>query len=100
MKKVAEFISWKVKMDGNMDDMAVIISEASNQDLLESLVDVCVNPTDELNQRHYAMKSVEVLDDYLREEGYYKVMEDDKGQADISIIQQDALNAYNARMGL
>lgn len=99
MNQVAEFISWKVKMDGDINDMSIIISEANNNRLIDALVDVATNPDDKDNQKYFTRVSVETIDEYLKKEGWYKLMAEDKAEQE-NPYKQDALSAYDARMGL
>lgn len=98
MSRVAEFISWKIKMDGDINDMAIIISEANNNRLIDALIDVAINPDDKDNQAYFTRVSVETIDAYLEKEGWYKLMAEDKEE--VSPYKQDAKEAYDARMGL
>ena len=99
MNRVAEFISWKVKMDGDINDMSIIISEANNNRLIDALIDVATNPSDKDNQAYFTRVSVETIDAYLEKEGWYKLMAEDKDEQE-SPYKQDAADAYSARMGI
>ncbi len=99
MNRVAEFISWKVKMDGDINDMSIIISEANNNRLIDALIDVATNPLDKDNQAYFTRVSVETIDAYLEKEGWYTLMAEDKAEQE-SPYKQDAADAYSARMGL
>lgn len=101
--QVAEFIEWMLEQSSGEDQLAEIISCANNKMLMESLAEISRNMNVPAYHRHYAMKSVIVLDDYLEIEGWYNVMKEDKENSEPGcegIAEQDKDNAYSARWPL
>lgn len=84
--QVAEFIKWKLELDGgNEDELAVIISEANTKTLIDQLSDVSQDMNNIVELRAFALMSVIALDDYLQKEGWYKVMDEDKEQGEVMV---------------